>query len=66
MAESTKKREEFVKELERVRSEVLLRKSENENTRAKNKELEHELERLENYASQVRENIQDMMTDYRV
>ena len=51
LAESTKKREDLVKELERVRSEVLQRKSENENTKAKNKELEHELERLENYAS---------------
>jgi DNA repair exonuclease SbcCD ATPase subunit len=56
----------LIKELEKVRHEVLQKKSENENARAKNKELEHELERLENYAHQVRENIQDMMADYRV
>mgnify|MGYP001564457224 CR=1 FL=1 len=31
---------------------------------AKNRELGHEVERLEMYSEQIRENIQDMMNDY--
>lgn len=63
--EAQKKREEQVIELQKLQQEVLKRKSDNETSRSKNRELEFEMERLENYANQLRENISDMMTDYR-
>lgn len=55
----------MLQELDKLRSEVLLKKAENEKITSKNRELEHELERLEAYASQLKDNIQDMMADYR-
>lgn len=62
--EQSKRREEMSKDLERLRQEVISKRSENETVRGKNRELEHELERLDSYAHQLRENIQDMMEDY--
>jgi hypothetical protein len=55
--EQTKRREEMIKELEKIRQEVLIKRVENETIRGKNRELEHELERLEGYSTQLRENI---------
>ena len=45
---------------------MLVRRAENEKVRSKNRELEHELERLENYGTQLKDNILDMMADYRL
>jgi predicted nuclease with TOPRIM domain len=55
----------MLKDLERLRQEVIAKRSENEIVRGKNKELEHELDRLDDYAHQLKENISDMMDDYR-
>ena len=44
---------------------MLTKQSENESLRGKNKESGYEVERLENYAMQLRANIVDMMDDYR-
>lgn len=66
MQEQSQKREQLVREVERVRQEVLQKRGESETMRAKNRELEHELERLDNYANQLKANIQDMMDDYKV
>ena len=43
----------------------MAKRSENETVRGKNRELEHELERLDNYAHQLRENIQNTMEYYK-
>lgn len=45
---------------------MLLKRAENEKVRSKNRELGHELERLENYSTQLKDNILDMMADYRL
>ena len=51
VGDATKRREELIKELEKVRQETLHKQSENETARGRNRELEHEVSRLENYAN---------------
>ena len=48
-----------------MQQEVLGKRAENEVTRSKNKELQHELEILERYSIQLQDNINEMMKDYR-
>jgi hypothetical protein len=66
LSEATKKREEQLAELKKIQEEVLKRRTENETAKSQNRELEHEVERLENYANQLKENMQDIMSDYRL
>lgn len=65
LQEALKKRQSQIEELARLQGEVLLKRQENEVTRTKNLELQHELDILDRYASQLQDNISSMMKDYR-
>lgn len=60
-----KKRTSQVEELSKLQGDVLEKRAENEVTRSKNIELQQELDILEKYASQLQDNITDMMKDYK-
>ena len=49
-----------------MRNDLFAKKTENEIIKSKNREVEHEIERLEDYSSQLRQNLENMMSDYRV
>lgn len=64
LADAQRKREDLLKESERVRHDLTLKKNDGEILKNKNHELKLEVERLESYASQLRQNLDDMMQDY--
>jgi hypothetical protein len=65
LADATAKRDVLLKDTGRIRAEVIESKNSNTLLIAQNKQLEHELERLETYAEQLNSNINDVMVDYR-
>lgn len=64
LADAQRKREDLLKESERVRHDLTLKKNDGEILKNKNHELKLEVERLESYALQLRQNLDDMMQDY--
>jgi hypothetical protein len=65
LSDATAKRDMLLKDTGRIRAEVIESKNSNTLLIAQNKQLEHELERLETYAEQLNSNINDVMVDYR-
>ncbi len=48
--EAIKQKDELTKDLDKVRTEVVQKKASNQTMQSKNRELEHEVEKLEQYS----------------